>query len=61
MDGSRFDHLARLAATCSRRSVIAALALAAIGYRQPLAHDARAQLKGVVVLGAECAETAECA
>jgi hypothetical protein len=61
MDGSRFDHLARLAATCSRRSVIAALALATISYRLPLAHDARAQLTGVVVLGAECAETAECA
>lgn len=60
MHSARFDHLARLAATGSRRSFVAAFTASIIGRIPPPAQGARAQLEGVVVLGAECSSTAEC-
>jgi hypothetical protein len=61
MDSARFDHLSRLAATGSRRAVVAALMVAVFGRHMPFVHGVRAQLEGIVVLGAECSSSTECA
>lgn len=59
MDSARFDHLARLAASGSRRDILRALVAAAIVAPMAPARVALAQ-EGVVVVGGACATTEDC-
>ncbi|MGH2616271.1 MAG: hypothetical protein ACRDJC_13585 [Thermomicrobiales bacterium] len=61
MNSTRFDHLSRLVASGSRRDIIRALFTTVLAARLTSPHLASAQLEGIVVLGAACSHTSECA
>jgi hypothetical protein len=60
MDCARFDHLAKLLASRSRRDIIRACFALVLGTHLIPPRTANAQLEGIVVLGAACSQTSEC-